>query len=71
MKKFIEFTTVSRPPTAADIKFGLGCRHYLNVPVSEVIGRRFITRDGLRYTVPDPYRVEFVREERSNHTTKK
>ncbi len=42
---------LSRPPTPSEIRFGYGCRiHYtgtLNLPRS----RRYVTIDGLRWTV--------------------
>jgi hypothetical protein len=43
---------VSRPPTPGEIRFGYGCRHYATVPAEMVTGRRYITINGHRYTVP-------------------
>jgi hypothetical protein len=43
---------VSRPPTPAEIRFGYGCRHCATVPAEMVKGRRYITINGNRYTVP-------------------
>jgi hypothetical protein len=43
---------VSRPPTPGEIRFGYGCRHYATVPAEMVKGRRYITINGNRYTVP-------------------
>jgi hypothetical protein len=43
---------VSREPTPGEIRFGYGCRHYATVPAEMVAGRRYITINGNRYTVP-------------------
>ena len=45
------YTTVSREPTIDEIRSGYGCRHYRFVRIEEVVGRRFITIEGLRWTV--------------------
>ena len=43
-----------RKPNKADIKFGHGCDHYNFVMLSSVkLGAKFVTIDGVRWTVVD------------------
>ena len=44
------YTTVSREPTIDEIRSGYGCRHYQFVRYADVVGKRFITIEGLRWT---------------------